>query len=237
MKGILDLRSPLVIRDTTTSEETTVTAVEIGKSAIVSTSLVEFYCDIISAMDDNGYCFANNANLTTLKIGGSAETLPAMSFKGSSITNVVLDLTNLDTIAANAFSGQLNVRRVELVTRLADMGLVSNVVASVFNNNLGTGTYLVNKVWQPNNLRIYVSKKQWTPTANETYDAEMNPTGFFLGKDTFTDTEKAMIAADPTLEKAFGVLVVKNGANVVRKAFFVHKRSVHDQQSLVIRIR
>ena len=65
----------------------------------------------------------------------------------------------------------------------------------------------------------------------------MNPTGFFLGKDTFTDTEKAMIAADPTLEKAFGVLVVKNGANVVRKAFFVHKRSVHDPQSLVIRIR
>ncbi len=333
--GVLDLRSPLVIRDTTTSEKTTVTAVEIGKSAIVSASLVEFYCDIISAMNDGGYCFAQNANLTTLEIGGSAETLPTLitqgdkaltvakfnfpnlrkgggtagqsilgnaspnpidiatiatpgitnvvggafghgklggdlvltnimaigsgafngavltnvtltgslaalpvtAFKGSAITNVVLDLPKLDSIAATAFTSQANVRRVELVNRLSDMGLVSNVVAAVYNKNLGENCYYVNKAWQPNNLRIYVSKSQWTPSEEETYDADKNPTGFFLGKEMFTDTEKAMIAADPTLAKAFGVLVVKSGANVVRKAFFVHKRSVHDQQSLVIRIR
>ncbi len=179
----------------------------------------------------------NGASLTNVTLAGTLVSLPTMAFKGSSITNVVLDLPNLVGIAADAFSGQQNVRSVELVSVLADMGLVTNVVVAAANNkNLGEGGYYVNGGWQKNDLRIFVSKKQWTPGAAETY-SDANPAGFFLGADQFNAKEKAIIDADPTLEKAFGLLVVKSGTTVVRKAFFVHKPSLRDPKGLYIRIR
>ena len=88
----------------------------------------------------------------------------------------------------------------------------------------------------PNNLRIYVSKRQWVPSEAETYSAE-NPTGFFLGKETFTDKEKQMIAADPTLKGAFGVCVKVVNGTLKRRAFFVHKKSPYDNGGLSIIIR
>ena len=181
----------------------------------------------VMAIGDGAF---NGAVLTNVTLTGSLAALPANAFKGTAITNVVLDLPNLTNVAATAFSGQTNVRSVELVSRLADMGMVTNVVAAAANNaNLGDNGYLVNKAWQKNNLRIYVSKRQWRPSAAETYDAETNPTGYFLGKESFNDKEQALIEADPTLAKAFGILVVKSGTKVVRKAFFVNKPSPHDK--------
>ena len=88
----------------------------------------------------------------------------------------------------------------------------------------------------PNNLRIYVSKKQWVPSAAETY-SEDNPTGFFLGAGTFTAKEKQMIAADPTLRRAFGVCVRVVNGTLKRRAFFVHKKSPYDNGGLCIIIR
>ncbi len=182
----------------------------------------------------------NNASLTNVSLSGALDTLNSMVFGGNTITNVVLDLPQLGTIAADAFKSQSNIRRVELVTALSDMGIVSNIVSSAANGaQLGDNGYQLywdqeqwKWVYGENDLRIYVSKQQWTPSESETYSAD-NPTGFFLGKETFTDKEKEMIAADPTLAKAFGVLVV----NGVRRAFFVNKRSIHDPKGLYIRIR
>ena len=118
------------------------------------------------------------------------------------------------------------------------MGQVTNVIAAAAsgNTNLGENGYLVSGKWLPNNLRIYVSKKQWVPSAAETY-SEDNPTGFFLGAGTFTAKEKQMIAADPTLRRAFGVCVRVVNGTLKRRAFFVHKKSPYDKGGLSIIIR
>lgn len=176
----------------------------------------------------------NNASLTNVYLAGQATRLGNNAFRGSTITNVVLNLSQLSEVSSSAFSGQKNIRRVELVRKLADMGQVTNVIAAAAsgNTNLGDNGYYVPGKWLPNDLRIYVSKPQWTPSAAETYSAE-NPTGFFLGADTFTDKEKQMIAADPTLTGAFGVCVRVVNGTLKRRAFFVHKNSPYDKIGLI----
>ncbi len=220
---------------------------EVVKNALASGKL---YGDLTltNVMELGEYAF-NGAILTNVFLAGSLEILPNAVFKGSSITNLVLDLPNLTTVANGAFTSQTQIRRVELVTAFKDMVILTNIVAAAAAGtaNLGENGYMVydeaqeKNVWRPNNLRVYVSKKQWTPSAAETYDADTNPTGFFQGSETFTDKEKKLIAADPTLEKAFGVLITKgkkSGAEVVvRKAFLVHKPSIHDKSGTLISVR
>ena len=180
----------------------------------------------------------NSASLTNVFLAGPLTKLNDNVFKGSTITNVVLDLPELAEVSNTAFSDQKYIRRVELVRTPADMGQVTNVIAAAAsgNTNLGENGYQVSGKWLPNNLRIYVSKRQWVPSEAETYSAE-NPTGFFLGKETFTDKEKQMIAADPTLKGAFGVCVKVVNGTLKRRAFFVHKASPYDKGGLCIRIR
>ncbi len=184
------------------------------------------------------------ASLTNIYLKGSLTQLPQLVFAtydngAGTITNVVLDLPNLSTIASSAFGSQPYIRALELqnVTSEWDLGQITNILAEAagggLHKNLGENAGMIKGAeWIPNDLRVYISKKQWTPSEKETY-SESNPSGFFLGKATFTDKEKEMIAADPTLTKAFGVLVVTyedNGATKVqRKAFFVDKRSVYDK--------
>ena len=104
------------------------------------------------------------------------------------------------------------------------MGLATNFVKSVSKTADQTG------------CRVYVSKRQWTKEAREAamYSADENPTGYFADKATFTENEKAKIAEDSTLAKAYGVLVVGG----VRKAFVVNKASPHDKiQGMIIIIQ
>ena len=180
----------------------------------------------------------NSASLTNVFLAGPLTKLNDNVFKGSTITNVLLDLPELAEVSSLAFNEQKYIRRVELVRTPADMGQVTNVIAAAAsgNTNLGENGYLVSGTWLPNDLRIYVSKRQWVPSEAETYSAE-NPTGFFLGKETFTDKEKQMIAADPTLKGAFGVCVKVVNGTLKRRAFFVHKKSPYDKGGLCIRIR
>ena len=336
-QGVLDLRSPLTVVDEAGGRHA-IAKVVAGKSAFMGPSdLVAFYCDILAFSANADSAFQSNTNLTTVVIGGDADSLPGLLlsrnpklktvqfnfpamrsignsngqsifgiqtspdpidvgtiavpsvtnlfggalshsfivgnlvltnivsmgtgafngasltnvflagpltklndnvFRGSTITNVVLDLPELAEVSSSAFSGQNYIRRVELVRTLADMGQVTNVIAAAAsgNTNLGENGYLVSGKWLPNNLRIYVSKKQWVPSAAETYSAE-NPTGFFLGAGTFTAKEKQMIAADPTLRRAFGVCVRVVNGTLKRRAFFVHKKSPYDKGGLCIRIR
>lgn len=179
-----------------------------------------------------------NASLTNVFLAGPLTKLNDNVFKGSTITNVVLNLSQLAEVSSLAFNEQKYIRRVELVRTPADMGQVTNVIAAAAwgNTNLGENGYLVSGKWLPNNLRIYVSKKQWVPSAAETY-SEDNPTGFFLGAGTFTAKEKQMIAADPTLRRAFGVCVRVVNGTLKRRAFFVHKKSPYDNGGLSIIIR
>ena len=176
----------------------------------------------------------NGASLTNVFLAGPLTKLNDDVFKGSTITNVVLDLPELAEVSSLAFNEQKYIRRVELVRTPADMGQVTNVIAAAAwgNTNLGENGYLVSGTWLPNDLRIYVSKPQWKPSAAETYSAE-NPTGFFLGSDTFTAKEKQMIAADPTLKGAFGVCVKVVNGTLKRRAFFVHKASSYDKIGLI----
>lgn len=164
-----------------------------------------------------------NASLTKVFLAGPLTTLPKSVFNGSTITNVVLDLPNLTSISQaqydGAFYNQSKIRRVEFISALKDMGLVTNIVRHANNGNIG-------------DLRVYVSRNQWTAGADETYDAESNPTGFFAGKDTLTDKEKESIDEE-TLGKVIGVLV-RGGT---RKGIFVHKKSVHDPTGFFIHIR
>lgn len=311
--GIIDLRSPLVLKDSSDSSTIAINSVNLGDSAFVDNdgiyNITEFYCDIIGTLPWRGFWKSgkmttieiggtaetlsfqmledctnlktinlnfpnlrkidvwpfrnvNNANpidistiinpgvtnigacglacgwlrgdlvltnvmflgssafqdaaLTTVFLTGSLDTLPSQVFRGTLITNVVLDLPNLATVDATAFGHPLvgrqeRISRVEFVSAPKEMGLVTNIV--IYSNNKDA----------PENLHIYVSKKQWEPSAAEIYDAKLNPTGFFS---PLTDDEKAKIAADPALKKAFGVLVSTNGYH---KAFFIHKPSIHDK--------
>ena len=91
--GVLDLRD-LVVTDGT--DPTTIKSVEVGKNAFSSTNIVEFYCNVIGAMDANGYCFAQNANLKRLEIGGSAEIFPALiAHNDSALTDAKFNFPNL----------------------------------------------------------------------------------------------------------------------------------------------
>ena len=161
------------------------------------------------------------ASLTNVYLAGSLTTLPQYVLRGTTITNVVLDLPNLTTINYEAFghataAPQAKIRRVELVSALPDMGQVTNIVRFANNSNIG-------------DLRIYVSRKQWTPSEAETYDATSNLTGFFS---RITAQEKAALDEE-TQKKVIGVLV-KGGT---RKGIFVHKASIHDPLGMFIRIR
>lgn len=178
------------------------------------------------------------ASLTNVFLAGSLETLNETVFSGSTITNVVLDLPRLAAVSNKAFYSQNNIRSVEFLRAPPDMGIVTNIIeyAAYRDRNLGDSGYLVNGKWESNNLRIYISRRQWTPSAAETY-TEDNPTGFFLGKETFTDKEKQMITEDPSLKGAFGVRVRVLNGNLIRQAFFVHKASPYDKGGLSIRIR
>ncbi len=316
--GILDLRSPLVVTDSSDNSQTTVSSVAIGKSFFEATDIVEFYCDIIGKMygPKDSSEFQGCANMTRIEIGGTAETitglflsrcgklktiklnfpnmrnigntnqqailgaytypdtidistvatpgvtnvygnafahaywkgdiaftnimaigasafsgasltnvflagtlatLPYRAFYGGSITNIVLDLPNSATVASATFENQSKIRRVELVTAFSDMSQVTNIVR--WSNNDGS----------VDNLRIYVSRKQWTPSAAETYDADTNQAGFFS---RITAQEKAALDEE-TQRKVIGVLV-KGGT---RKGIFVHKVSIHDPLGMFIRIR
>ena len=327
-KGVLDLRKPLTV--TVDDATATITSVEVGKSALAEyASVVEIYCDIIGAMDAGGSCFASNANMTNIVIGGTAETLPGLvlnrcpklktvklnfpdlrmvgdrpfgtethpdlvdvstyappgvtnvynyatqdyptttilygdlvltnimtmgsvAFGGANlenvflsgtlnkledytfagrgtITNVVFDLPNLESISSQAFgidaygaqAQQTNIHSAEILSAIPDMSQITNIVRYAGNTDTTTGTAA------STGCRVYISKRQWTKEAREeaTYSADENPTGYFAGMGTFTDDEKAKIAADPTLARAYGVLVVGG----VRKAFVVNKASPHDK--------
>ena len=336
LSGVLDLRSPLIVKDESDGTETTIQSVEVGQAALTgvalfSYSITKFYCDIISVLGTyssqskqwTGTCFTGNTSLTTVEIGGTAEGLPSLLFKdcsalrtlkfnfpnvrwaghsygqvvvsdlsnltpidvstivtpgitniyksafmcsklcgdltltnvmsigatafqgasltnvylagtltelpdqvfrgNSTITNVVLDLPNLTTIAYQAFGhpnaglNQTKIRRVEFVSAIKEMGLVTNIVRYANNSNIG-------------DLRIYVSKKQWTPSDEQKYDAETKPTGFFS---EITDEEKAALDAE-TQKNIIGVLV-KGGT---RKGIFIHKASIYDKkQGFAISIR
>ncbi len=316
LSGVLNLRSPLIVKDDSDNTETTIQSVEVGQSALggagaVTYSMTELYCDIIGSM--GATCFGSNASLTKAEIGGTADNMPtlfaycanlktikfnfpdvrkagstngssifganvspnaidvatvvvpgitnilkgafmssklygdivltnimsisAQAFQGamltnvylagtltglpdqvfrgnSTITNVVLDLPDLTTIAYQAFGhpnsglNQTKIRRVEFVSAIKDMGLVTNIVRYANNTNIG-------------DLRIYVSKKQWTPSDEQKYDAETKPAGFFS---EIKDEEKAVLDAE-TQKNIIGVLV-KGGT---RKGIFIHKASIHDK--------
>ena len=325
LSGVLDLRSPLIVKDGADGTETTIQSVEVGQSALggagaVTYSMAELYCDIIGSM--GATCFGSNKSLKKAEIGGTADNIPtlfayctnlktikfnfpdvrkagstngssifganvtpdaidvatvvtsgitnilksafmssklygdivltnimsigAQAFQGamltnvylagtltelpdqvfrgnSTITNVVLDLPNLTTIAYQAFGhpnaglNQTKIRRVEFVSAIKEMGLVTNIVRYANNSNIG-------------DLRIYVSKKQWTPSDEQKYDAETKPTGFFS---EITDEEKAALDAE-TQKNIIGVLV-KGGT---RKGIFIHKASIYDKkQGFAISIR
>ena len=172
-----------------------------------------------------------NAALTNVYVSGSLTNLANQVFRGTTITNVVFDLPNLESIAIDAFghttsteNQQKKIRSVEILSAISDMGQITNIVRYVSGTAASTG------------CRVYVSKRQWTKEARElaTYSADENPTGYFADKATFTDAEKNKIADDPTLAKAYGVLVVGG----VRKAFVVNKPSPHDKiQGLMIIIQ
>ena len=208
------------------------------------------------ALDSCGFIVGDLVLSNVVAIGESAfsgDALSSVTLKGPlayltnsvfvaqdnnvTLTNVVLDLPNLGTVAADAFKNQQYVRSLELVSVPTDMGQVTNILASVATGrNLATDDMYYMGSWgQKKDVRIYVSKRLWTKAKRDavTYSAETNPDGYFAS--TFTDDEKKMIASDPTLAKAFGVLVVKkDDGTLVRHAFFVDKASPHDPGLMLI---
>lgn len=175
------------------------------------------------------------SQLTNVYLKGDLTTLPQTAdnnkagvFQGSytavggiygTITNLVFDLPKLTRVDANAFFRQGRIGRVEFVTPLEDMNLLTNIVGNVQNSTI-------------DELCIYVSKKMWKAKESETYSSA-NTSGVFAAKDTLTDEEKATIDAE-TLKNVIGVFV-KGG---VRKGLFVHKPSIYDpQRGLFILIR
>lgn len=191
----------------------------------------------VHAMSQNAF---NNANLTSVYLAGPLEELKWRVFRGfynQNITNIVLALPNLKSVNSDAFWGQCNIHSLEMQrVPKGGMALVKNVLYPAANG-VGLGEQYANGPggWPAQTNRIYVSRKQWTPSAEETW-TESNTNGFFVGK-PFTDNERKMITADPTLTKAFGVWVQYQGTNLVHRAFFVHKPSPYDKLGFVLHFR
>ena len=154
--------------------------------------------------------------MTNVFLSGSLTNLASQVLRGTTITNVVFDLPNLKSIAVDAFghttsteNQQKKIRSVEILSAISDMGQITNIVRYVSGAAASTG------------CRVYVSKRQWTKAARD----KAAEAGYFAGMGTFTADEKAKIAEDSTLARAYGVLVVGG----VRKAFVVNKASPHDK--------
>ncbi len=200
-----------------------------------------FYGDLVltnvHAMSQNAF---DDANLTSVYLAGPLEELKGDVFRGytkQSITNIVLALPNLKSVDSDAFVGQCNIHSLEMQrVPKGGMALVKNVLyPAAKGEGLGEQYAYGLGGWPTQTNRIYVSRKQWTPSAEETW-TESNTNGFFLGK-PFTEGEKKMIEADPTLTKAFGVWVQYQGTNLVHRAFFVHKPSPYDKLGFVLHFR
>ncbi len=200
-----------------------------------------FYGDLVltnvHAMSQNAF---DDANLTSVYLAGPLEELKGDVFRGytkQSITNIVLALPNLKSVDREAFVGQCNIHSLEMQrVPKGGMALVKNVLyPAAKGKGLGEQYAYGPGGWPAQTNRIYVSRKQWTPSAEETW-TESNTNGFFVGK-PFTDNEREMITADPTLTKAFGVWVEYQGTNLVHRAFFVHKPSPYDKLGFVLHFR
>ena len=200
-----------------------------------------FYGDLVltnvHAMSQNAF---DDANLTSVYLAGPLEELKWGVFRGytkQSITNIVLALPNLKSVNSDAFLGQCNIHSLEMQrVPKGGMALVKNVLYPAAKGvGLGEQYAYGSGGWPTQTNRIYVSRKQWTPSAEETW-TESNTNGFFVGK-PFTDNERNMITADPTLTKAFGVLVEYRNGNLVRRAFFVRKSSPYDKLGFVLHFR
>jgi len=200
-----------------------------------------FYGDLVltnvHAMSQNAF---DDANLTSVYLAGPLEELKGDVFRGytkQSITNIVLALPNLKSVDRDAFVGQCNIHSLEMQrVPKGGMALVKNVLyPAAKGEGLGKQYAYGLGGWPTQTNRIYVSRKQWTPSAEETW-TESNTNGFFVGK-PFTDNERNMITADPTLTKAFGVLVEYRNGNLVRRAFFVRKSSPYDKLGFVLHFR
>ncbi len=200
-----------------------------------------FYGDLVltnvHAMSQNAF---DDANLTSVYLAGPLEELKGDVFRGytkQSITNIVLALPNLKSVDRDAFVGQCNIHSLEMQrVPKGGMALVKNVLyPAAKGEGLGKQYAYGSGGWPTQTNRIYVSRKQWTPSAEETW-TESNTNGFFVGK-PFTDNERNMITADPTLTKAFGVLVEYRNGNLVRRAFFVRKSSPYDKLGFVLHFR
>ena len=200
-----------------------------------------FYGDLVltnvHAMSQNAF---DDANLTSVYLAGPLEELKGDVFRGytkQSITNIVLALPNLKSVDSDAFVGQCNIHSLEMQrVPKGGMALVKNVLyPAAKGEGLGEQYAYGLGGWPTQTNRIYVSRKQWTPSAEETWSPS-NTNGFFLGK-PFTEGEKKMIEADPTLTKAFGVWVQYQGTNLVHRAFFVHKPSPYDKLGFVLHFR
>ena len=200
-----------------------------------------FYGDLVltnvHAMSQNAF---DDANLTSVYLAGPLEELKGDVFRGytkQSITNIVLALPNLKSVNREAFVGQCNIHSLEMQrVPKGGMALVKNVLyPAAKGEGLGKQYAYGLGGWPTQTNRIYVSRKQWTPSEAETW-TESNTNGFFVGK-PFTDNERTMITADPTLTKAFGVLVEYRNGNLVRRAFFVRKSSPYDKLGFVLHFR
>ena len=145
-KGVLDLRSPLTV--TVDDATATITSVEVGKSAFVSSSLVAFYCDLISSMDAGGYCFANNANLTRLEIGGSAEIFPGLiTMNDSALTDAKFNFPNLRQVgntAGNTILGATSSLNPIDIATVATPGVTNVLKGAYAHAKLGGDLVLTN---------------------------------------------------------------------------------------------
>ena len=216
LSGILDLRSPSIVVGEQTIE---LKAIRLAGSAFASwttygKNIIAFHCDIASTFGEK--MFYGSTALKEVYLGGTITSLQKNAFRGDSggtITNLVFDLPNLTSIYSDqydsAFQNQTKISRVELVNAFSDMSLITNVVRYANNSGPITG------------LRIYVSKKQWTPSNEQKYDKSTNPTGFFSA---ITDEEKADLDAE--IQKNVMGVLVKDGT---RKGIFVHKASKYDK--------
>ena len=231
-----NLSAPLDVQTIVNSSVTNVYAHALENCGFVTGDLV--MANVVSLGES---AFARDA-LSSVSLKGPLASLTNLVFLAQdnnvTLTNVVLDLPNLGTVAADAFKNQQYVRRLELVSAPKDMGQVTNILASVATGrNLATDDMYYMGSWnQKKDVRIYVSKRLWTkPQRDAVTNSETNPDGYFLDASTFTDDEKKMIADDPTLAKAFGVLVVKqDNGTLVRHAFFVDKPSPYDPGLILI---
>ncbi len=145
--GVLDLRSPLILKEGDT-ETTEIKSIKISKGVFANwkktdyDKVLEFYCDIISDLLD-GNTFKQNAKITKVEVGGSAETMATyFLYSCSALQTAKFNFPNLRKIESSFLTACKNPIDITTILKPA----VTNIAGYAFQGTFWRGDIALTNV-------------------------------------------------------------------------------------------